>query len=70
MLSLARVFDLPMVLDEALDRIDVMRLKTFIEYLTAISEAGQQVCVVAYKSFNIEKNSEILELLKNWRIKL
>ena len=37
MLSLAETFGVPMILDEAFDRIDVNRLKFFCEYITSLA---------------------------------
>ncbi len=50
MLSLARLFDLPMILDEALDRIDVIRLSPFMEYLTGASNLGSKYILLLIKA--------------------
>lgn len=69
MLSLAETFDLPMVLDEAFDRIDANRLKFFCEYITALAGPpnGHQICLVGYTSFNVEKNPDVLSFINVWR---
>ncbi|RLG01865.1 MAG: hypothetical protein DRN49_00395 [Thaumarchaeota archaeon] len=65
MLSLARTFGLPMILDEAFDRIDVKRLKFFCECITGLTDC--QTCLAAYTSFNIEKNPEVLPFINSWK---
>lgn len=47
MLSLAKSFDLPILLDEAEDRFDYIRLASFYDFITGItSEQGIQTCLV------------------------
>lgn len=72
MLSLAETFGLPIILDEAFDRIDVNRLKFFSEYITGIAEAANtpHICLAGYTTFNIEKNPEVLRFINNWKIYL
>jgi hypothetical protein len=68
MLSLAHTFGLPMILDEAFDRIDIKRLKFFCECITGLASSdGCQTCLAGYTSFNIEKNSEILPFINSWK---
>jgi len=69
MISLADTFRLPMILDEAFDRIDVKRLKFFVEYITGLTNApsNYQICLAAYTSFNIEKNPEIIPFVNQWK---
>jgi len=69
MLSLTETFGLPMILDEAFDRIDVNRLKFFCECMTSLA-GSFQVCLVGYTSFNIEKNPDALSFINNWKIYL
>lgn len=70
MLSLGETFGLPILLDEAFDRIDVNRLRFFSEYITSI--AGQkrtpQICMAGFTTYNIEKNPDVLDFVKNWRV--
>ncbi|MDH5266215.1 MAG: AAA family ATPase [Candidatus Bathyarchaeota archaeon] len=72
MLSLAETFGLPIILDEAFDRIDVNRLKFFSEYITGIAGApnAPHICLAGYTTFNIEKNPEVLRFVNNWKIYL
>lgn len=72
MLSLAETFRLPIILDEAFDRIDVNRLKFFSEYITGVAGApnGYHICLAGYTTFNIEKNPEVLPFINNWKIYL
>jgi len=69
MLTLAETFGLPMILDEAFDRIDVNRLKFFCECVSALARAprGSQICLAGYTSFNIEKNPDVLSFIKDWK---
>lgn len=72
MLSLAETFGLPIILDEAFDRIDANRLKFFSEYITGIVGAPSvpSICLAGYTTFNIEKNPEVLRFINNWKIYL
>jgi DNA repair exonuclease SbcCD ATPase subunit len=67
MLSLAETFRLPIILDEAFDRLDVNRLKFFCEYITTLSRRFQ-LCLVGYTSYNIEKNLSVLSFINNWKV--
>jgi len=67
MLSLAETFKLPMILDEAFDRLDVNRLKFFCECVTTLSKA-YQLCLAGYTSYNIERNPSVLSFINNWKI--
>jgi len=69
MLSLAQTFGLPMILDEAFDRIDTKRLKFFCECITGLADLPSdcQICLAGYTSFNIEKNPDVLPFVNNWR---
>jgi hypothetical protein len=66
MLSLAEIFKLPMILDEAFDCLDVNRLKFFCEYITTLSKAFQ-LCLAGYTSYNIERNPSALSFINNWK---
>jgi DNA repair exonuclease SbcCD ATPase subunit len=70
MLSLGETFGLPILLDEAFDRIDVNRLRFFTEYITGISTSYNvpQMCLAGFTTFNIEKNPEVLHFVNNWKI--
>jgi len=72
MLSLSETFGLPMLLDEAFDRIDVNRLRFFTEYITGIAKSPQapQICLAGFTTFNIEKNPEVLKFANTWKIYL
>jgi len=67
MLSLAETFKLPMILDEAFDRLDVNRLRFFCECVTALSETFQ-LCLAGYASYNIERNPNVASFINNWKI--
>ena len=72
MLALSETFKLPMLLDEAFDRIDVNRLKFFTECITSIAKShdAPQICLAGYKTYNIEKNPEVANLINNWKVYL
>lgn len=72
MFSLAETFRLPIILDEAFDRIDVNRLKFFSEFITGVAQVpnGHHICLVGYTTFNIEKNPEVLPFINCWKIYL
>jgi hypothetical protein len=72
MLSLAETFKLPIILDEAFDRIDVNRLRFFSEYITGIASApdNYHICLAGFTTFNIEKNPEVLPFVNKWKIYL
>jgi hypothetical protein len=65
-------FGLPILLDEAFDRIDVNRLRFFLEYITGITESPQtpQICLAGFTTFNVEKNPEVLHFVNSWKIYL
>jgi len=69
MLSLARTFKLPMILDEAFDRNDIKRLTYFCECISGLTSApdGCQACLVGYTTFNIEKNPDVLSYINCWK---
>ncbi|MEM2619319.1 MAG: hypothetical protein QW356_07580 [Candidatus Hadarchaeales archaeon] len=67
MASLGKCFDIPVIFDEALDRIDANNVLPFLRYLTELSKSIQ-VCIVACRSFNIEKNPKLSDLLRRWKI--
>lgn len=67
MATIARCFDFPLILDEALDRIDVDKVVPLLGYATGLS-SRTQLCLVVCRSFNIEKNPVVLPILDNWRI--
>lgn len=62
MMSLARTFNLPIILDEATDRYDSNHIVTFMEYITAIANdlTNPQISLAIYKTMDIEKNPELL----------
>ena len=70
MMALAKTFDLPVILDEATDRYDTNHIKTFMEYVTAISSGpnNPQICLAIYKTMDVEKNPELLSVLGGSRI--
>jgi len=72
MLALSGTFGLPMLLDEAFDRIDVNRLRFLTECITSIAKSphAPQICMAGYKTFNIEKNPDVLKLVINWKVYL
>jgi hypothetical protein len=72
MLSLGEIFGLPILLDEAFDRIDVKRLRFFSEFITGIAKTPQspQICLAGFTTFNIEKNPDVMHFVKDWRIYL
>jgi hypothetical protein len=62
MLSLAKSFDLPILLVEAADRFDYIRLASFYDFITGITaDQGIQTCLVMCKSKDIEENEEVRE---------
>lgn len=62
MLSLAKSFDLPILLDEAADRFDYIRLASFYDFITGITaDQGIQTCLVMCKSKDIEEHEEVRE---------
>lgn len=64
MLSLAKSFDLPILLDEAGDRFDYTRLTQFLEFINGVTEDSDiQTCLVMCKSKDIEAYEEVREQL-------
>jgi molecular chaperone GrpE (heat shock protein) len=72
MLTLSRLFDLPLFLDEATDRFDYITLPNTFRFVDSLCKgpSGPQVCFVSYRTLNIERNQDILDVVKNWRIYL
>lgn len=69
MLSLAKSFDLPILLDEAADRFDYIRLARFYDFITGItSDQGIQTCLVMCKSKDIEEHGEVREQMTDSEI--
>lgn len=70
MLTLSKLFDLPVILDEATDRFDYYTLKNVFQFANMISQNGEgpQICFVSYRTLNIERNPEILDIIKDWNI--
>ena len=68
-LSLGETFGLPILLDEAFDRIDVKRLRFFSEFISGITKNPQspQICLAGFTSFNIEKNPDVMYFVRDWR---
>ncbi|MDH5439246.1 MAG: AAA family ATPase [Candidatus Bathyarchaeota archaeon] len=65
MMSLAKTFNLPVILDEATDRYDTNHTKTFIEYIVAMASnlRNPQICLAIYKTMDVEKNPELLSVI-------
>lgn len=64
MLSLAKSFELPILLDEAADRFDYIRLAQFFDFITGITgNQGNKTCLVMCKSKDIEEYAEVREQL-------
>lgn len=72
MLTLSQLFDLPIILDEATDRFDYHTLRNTFHFVNALcsNATNPQVCLVSYKTLNIEKNQDILDIIKNWSVYL
>jgi hypothetical protein len=70
MLTLSQLFDLPVILDEATDRFDYITLPNMFRFVNMLakSAANPQICFVSYKTLNIEKNEEIMDIIKDWNI--
>jgi len=70
MLSLGETFGLPILLDEAFDRVDVNRLRFLTEYITGIacSLNMPQICLAGFTTFNIEKNPDVLNFVSKWQV--
>ena len=72
MFALSKLFNLPLILDEATDRFDYVALRNTFRYVSMLckSPEGPQVCLVSYKTLNIERSGDILDALKDWNIYL
>jgi hypothetical protein len=72
MLTLSKLFDLPLFLDEATDRFDYVTLPNTFRFIDSLcrDSNGPQVCFVSYRTLNIERNQEIVDLIKNWKVYL
>ncbi len=72
MLTLSKLFDLPVLLDEATDRFDYLTLRNTFQFVNMLCKGptNPQVCFVSYKTLNIEKNQEVLDIIKDWNIYL
>ncbi len=70
MMSLAKTFNLPLILDEATDRYDTNHVKTFMEYITAIASGpnNPQISLAIYKTMDVEKNPELLSIIRGTTI--
>jgi len=70
MLSLGETFGLPILLDEAFDRVDVNRLRFFTEYITGVAGSPNmpQTCLAGFTTFNIEKNPDVLNFVNKWKV--
>ena len=72
MLTLSQIFDLPVILDEATDRFDYITLPNTFKFVHMLAKSAMnlQICFVSYKTLNIEKSEEIIDLIKDWNIYL
>ncbi|MCW3986465.1 MAG: hypothetical protein NWE91_08700 [Candidatus Bathyarchaeota archaeon] len=63
MMSIAKAFGLPILLDEAADRFDYLRLPQFLDYIIDLVQdpRNPQVCLAMYKTLNVERNPEMEE---------
>lgn len=70
MMALAKTFNLPVILDEATDRYDTNHITTFMEYITALASDpdNPQISLAIYKTMDVEKNPELLSVIKGARI--
>jgi hypothetical protein len=70
MLTLSRLFDLPLILDEARDRFDYVTLRNTFQYVGMLCKDPKppQICFVSYRTLDIEKDPETLKIVKNWNI--
>jgi hypothetical protein len=68
MLTLSRVFDLPLILDEARVRFDHVTLRNTFQYVDILCRDAKppQICFVSYRTLDIEKDPEILNLVRGW----
>lgn len=70
MLSMGETFRLPILLDEAFDRVDVNRLRFFAEFVTGVADSpnSPQTCLAGFTTYNIEKNPDVLKFVSRWRV--
>lgn len=70
MLTLSKLFDLPLFLDEATDRFDYVTLPNTFRFVDNLcrNSTGPQVCFVSYRTLNIERSQDILEVIRRWGI--
>jgi len=70
MLTLSQLFDLPVILDEATDRFDYVTLPNTFKFVNMLAKSpmSPQICFVSYKTLNIEKSEEIMDIIKDWSI--
>jgi hypothetical protein len=70
MLSIGETFGLPILLDEAFDRVDVKRLRFFTEFITRVAGSPHvpQISLAGFTTYNIEKNPEVLSFVRKWRV--
>jgi len=68
MLTLSRVFNLPLILDEARDRFDYVTLRNTFQYVDILCREANppQICFVSYRTLDIEKDPETLSLVRGW----
>ncbi|MGH9877719.1 MAG: hypothetical protein ACRD5H_08780, partial [Nitrososphaerales archaeon] len=54
----------------ATDRFDYLTLRNAFQFVNMLcrSEEGPQICLVSYRTLNIEKNPEIVDIIKDWNI--
>ncbi len=66
MMALAKTFNLPVILDEATDRYDMNHVKTFMEYIVAVTNDpnNPQICLAIYKTMDVEKNPGLLSVIE------
>jgi len=72
MLTLSQLFDLPLILDEASERFDYITLRNTFQLVSmlGVNPSSPQICFVSPMTLNIEKNSEVIDIIKNWNIYL
>jgi hypothetical protein len=70
MLTLSKNFDLPLILDEARDRFDNIALKNTFHFVDMLCKEPRspQICFVSYRTLDIEKDPDTLNILRNWNI--
>ena len=72
MLALSQLFDLPLILDEASERFDYITLRNTFQLVSmlGVTPNSPQICFVSPMTLNIERNPEVLDIIKNWNIYL